>query len=101
MDEESVPVTEGKEDGRVTATDEMKEEAVRIGQEVFKKLIELVPATTKEEVFTLVNASIYLMCCVQNSFYLWEARDKFADDMAEVMKKNKWNPPASESPKAA
>lgn len=58
-------------------------------EKLFKSLFEDHEVGSAEDTIIFLNSALCFMCMIQNSFYPYEARDGFADSVADAMKKNK------------
>ena len=85
--------TEGSA-ARAREISELDEEAKAIivdtGAAILEKVFEKFPSRSKEDVLSLVNTALFFVSCIQNTFYSYEDRDKFADLFAFYLKQNKW-----------
>ena len=74
---------------KIEVTDKARVKISANAEKLFKSLFEDYEVSSSEETVIVLNSALCFMCMIQNSFYPHEARDGFADSVADAMKKNK------------
>lgn len=68
--------------------DELKERIVKVGNNLFKKLVQEFPPKDQVNASCIVNTALFLSCLVQSSLYKPEDRKDFRNIFTETMEKN-------------
>ena len=68
--------------------EQAKDRVVKVGQNLFKILVEEFPPDNQANAQSIVNCALFLACIVQNSFYEYKDRKDFIKTFTDTMEKN-------------